>query len=77
MKTPDLARLGSRRAVWADFDPIFGFAARDQVILGDLIRRFANSPVAMQQGWRLMDGIEYRRLHDRQNQLTLRRRLGL
>jgi serine/threonine-protein kinase RsbW len=26
---------------------------------------------------RLMDGIEYRRLHDRQNQLTLRRRLGL
>jgi hypothetical protein len=55
MRTPDLDMLASGRPPrWADFEPIFGFAVKDQVILTDLVKRFANSPVAMQQGWRLV-----------------------
>jgi hypothetical protein len=55
MKTPDLDMLASgRQPAWADFQPIFGFAVQDQVILADLVKRFAQSPMAMQQGWRLV-----------------------
>jgi hypothetical protein len=55
MRTPDLDALTAGRPPrWIDFEPIFGFAVKDQVILSDLVKRFANSPVAMQQGWQLI-----------------------